>query len=217
MKNGFGRHGMLPTMTGMAGNLRVASELLLRGLNVSMPVVDIGVDIEVESVVRLQVKSAHIMRQQYSTGQQPCYNFFLGRGPKAKGGGISTASVTRMFSDKCEFLVLWGIEEGRFWIVPAQLLDHRMSIALGPRIRWYDLDNERIKAMVDSGMMQCDIAKELGVGEMTISRRVNRLFTEPSETVAAMKRIKDCEGKWDQIQDYLDTMKEANRVVEVLV
>ncbi len=214
IKGHFGRCKGSSTKIGMAGNLRVASELLLRGFDVSTPFVDSGVDLYVNGVVRIQVKAAHIFTKQFSTGQQPCYNFFLARGPKAKGMGISTRSEARVFSDKCDFVILWGIEQSRFWIVPAALLDNRMSIALGPDIRWYDIDGIKLQAMLDAGKDQRAIALELGFSEMTISRRVRNLFTIPSETVAAMKRIKDSEGKWDQIQQYLDTMQEADLVAE---
>lgn len=215
MNNGFGRHGITSTRTGMAGNLRVASELLLRGFDVSIPYVDTGVDLYVSGCVRIQVKSAHLMTRQYSTGQQPTFNFFLAKGPAALGGGLSTKSVARIFSAKCDFVVLWGIEQNRFWIVPAALLDNRMSIALGPDIRWVPIDADQLKAKVEAGMTQREIAAELGVCEMTISRRMNQQFIKPSTVIAAMQRIKETEGRWDLLQDYIGTMNEAVCAVAV--
>lgn len=213
MKPCFGQHKGLSTIIGMAGNLRVASELMLRGFDVSSPYVDSGIDLYVNGIVRIQVKTAHIFTKQFSTGQQPCYNFFLARGPKAKGKGISTKSERRKFSDKCDFVILFGIEQNRFWIVPAALLDNRMSISLGPDVRWYDIDGDQINSMLAEGKDQRTIAHDLRVSEMTISRRIHKLFTVPSETVAMMKQIKDSEGKWDQIQSYLDTMREADDAI----
>lgn len=211
MKCGFKDKAWQSGTTGMAGNLRVASELMLRGFSVSVPYVDNGVDLYVNGLLRIQVKSAHV----YKRGQgQPSYVFALGRGPKARGGGIATKSTPRIFSEQCHFVVLWGIEQHRFWVVPANLLDGRMTIYLGPEGRWIATDAERIKVMLESGMTQRDIAKELGVSEMTVSRRVNKMFTKPCDTIAALMRIRECEGRWDYIRQYLDTMNEADRVVE---
>ncbi len=209
MKCGFVAKSWKSGMTGMAGNMRVASELLLRGLNVSIPLVDTGVDLEVEGVVKLQVKSAHVMKRP-SENCPPGYNFCLGRGPKALGGGKATISTPRIFSEKVHFVVLWGIEQSRFWIVPAEKLDGRMTIYLGPEGRWIATDAEKIKQMLESGMTQRDISLALGVSEMTISRRVNKIFTSPSETIADLISIRECEGRWDHIHSFVQMMKETN-------
>lgn len=199
-------------MTGMGGNYRVASELLLRDLNVSFPAVDTGVDLEVEGIVRVQVKSAHAMKRpaDYKSGMG--YNFSLMRGPRALGGGQSIRSEKRVFSKTCDFVVLFGIEQGRFWIVPAMMLDGRASIYLGTDSRWIATDEARIQAMLESGMTQRDIANELGVSEMTLSRRARGIMSQPGEVVAELNRIRDCEGRWDLIQSCINTMREVYRV-----
>lgn len=200
-------------MTGMAGNLRVASELLLRELNVSLPCVDTGVDLEVEGLVRLQVKAAHAMKRPDGYGGQVGYTFTLHKFRQNKTKGAYT--VTRKFSDKCHFVVLWGIEQNRFWIVPADLLDGRMTIYVGPEGRWIATDAVKIKAMLDAGHTQRDIAHALGVSEMTMSRRIRKVLTEPCEVIANLIRIRECEGRWDYIQTYLNTVRDVDTVAPV--
>lgn len=209
MFSGFVAKAARSTSIGMAGNLRVASELLLRGLEVSLPVVDSGIDLYVEGIAKIQVKSAHAMHFA-SSHRQAAYNFNLARGPKALGGGIATKSMPRIFSDKCDFVVCWGIDQNRFWIVPAEKLDNRMTIYLGPEGRWIATDAEKIKQMMESGMTQRDIAVSLGISEMTVSRRVNKIFASPSDTIADLISIRECEGRWDNIQSFVEMMKETS-------
>lgn len=197
------------TAQGMAGNFRVASELLLRGFRVYMPAVDSGVDLLVNECVRVQVKSAHVKAVPRYAGAQPSYGFWLARGPKGLGGGRSTKTVARIFSKTCDFVVLWGIEQGRFWIVPAALLDNRYSVTVGPDMRWIPIDTSRVRQLHAEGMIQGDIAKELGVSEMTVSRRRRGMYSNEPDANVLIHRIKACEGRWENIQDVVDTLTEA--------
>lgn len=204
-------------LQGAAGNLRVASELLLQGLNVSIPIVDMGVDVEVESTVRIQVKSAHLSKDKRHANSGPSYCFFLARGPKALGKGKSSPMVAREFSKVCDFVVLWGIEQSRFWIVPAVLLDGRYNVTLGLSARWVRTDDQEIKRLYDSGMKQEEVAAALGLSIMTVSRRRRGMFIKPPEFMGDMVKIRECEGRWDHIHAYLRTMKEVESVTNEVV
>src|SRR6266849_2178341 len=196
-------------LQGEAGNHRVASELLLRGHNVSFHAVDMGVDLVADDIVRIQVKSAHMVAVPRYASSQPSYAFFLIRGPRAVGQGKSLKSEPRIFSKKVDFVILWGIEENRFWIVPAQLLDGRHSITVGLGARWIRTEDQTIKNMYDAGHTQREIAQYLKLTINTVSRRLRGLFTRPPDFMADMCKVRDCEGKWEQIQEYIDTMREA--------
>lgn len=213
MKSGFVAKSKWSTHTGMAGNYRVASELLLRGLNPFFPAVDDGVDLVVDGIVKVQVKSAHAMRRPDDFQCQTGYNFSLARGPKALGGGIATRSTPRIFSGKVDFVVLWGIGQNRFWIVPAHLLDDRMTIYLGPEGRFIPVDAIRIRQMLDAGNDQRTIAAALGVSEMTISRRIRKVLSEPGPVVAELIKIRECEGRWDHIQEAIRALTQADDIV----
>lgn len=43
--------------------------------------------------------------------------------------------VLRKYSDETDFVVLWGVDEDRFWVVPATVFDNRQGLALFPNKR----------------------------------------------------------------------------------
>ena len=200
------KRGKEGRLRGEAGNLRVASELLLRGLNVMFPALDDGVDMFVEGGVRVQVKTARVQRHQ---GGRSYYMFNLARGPQRPNRGKEKKAHTRMFSKVCDFLVLWGIEEDRFWIVPAGLLDGRWNIGLGRGMYWHDVSISRIKELANSGMTCGQIAEVIRTSPMTVSRRLRGQFLEPPEVNAKLQEIKLCEGRWDLIESYVSTLAQA--------
>jgi len=40
--------------------------------------------------------------------------------------------VLRSYSSEVDFLVLWGVDEDRFWVVPAAICDQRQGLVLYP-------------------------------------------------------------------------------------
>jgi hypothetical protein len=128
----------LRILQGQAGNYRVASELLLRGYNVYFPAADTGVDILVEGCVRVQVKSAHLTRTNHSpdnwrahySSLASLYGFRLS-GMRHMKGTRTVKATPRDFTKECDFLVLWGIEENRFWVIPSALITRRCTVVLG--------------------------------------------------------------------------------------
>lgn len=119
-------------MQGQAAVYRVASELMLRGWPVAVPCVDDrGVDLVVLPSVRVQVKSAYL-RHHHRVYPQGAYWFKFVQGPIVTGGNTIRKRGPRQFSAECDFVILVGIDQGRFWIVPAPLLDGRSMCAVGP-------------------------------------------------------------------------------------
>jgi hypothetical protein len=121
-------------LTGKAGEYAVASQLLTRGMNLFLPCSDTGVDLMAENGCRVQVKSAHLrcspsVIKHYTEG---VYTFhFPKRKYLATSKGEVRERINRKFSDYCDVVVLWGIEQNRFWVVSADLLDGIQCIALG--------------------------------------------------------------------------------------
>lgn len=114
---------------GQAGVYRVASELMIRGFAPCIPTADThGVDLILESGIRVQVKSACLTTSGNWT--KALYRFSLGK------VSYSTATKhfsnnTRKHSENCDLVILWGVDEHKFWIVPAYILDGKFSVALG--------------------------------------------------------------------------------------
>jgi len=194
-------------LTGQAGVHRVASELQLRGFNVLFPSVDHGYDLMVEGGVRIQVKSAHLAYRR-TVYPQGAYWFKFQKSAVISQFGKIRERPSQKFSEICEFVVLWGIEQSRFWVVPASLLDDKQGIIVGPDVWYRTLDVSKIREMSAAGMTQSEIAKELGVQQMTISRRLRGLFKDPKN--ACSTKVRECDGRWDLVESYLASVTEAD-------
>jgi hypothetical protein len=118
---------------GQSAVYRVASELLLRGCNVYFPSVDIGADLIIDNGARIQVKSTRLVIRTKRI--QSTYIFQL-HGYRLKGEGTQKTwkKKSNHFSEKCDFVVLYGQTEQRFWIVPAILLDGKSHIVISNEI-----------------------------------------------------------------------------------
>jgi hypothetical protein len=145
---------------------------MLRGFNVLFPGVDHGYDLEVEGGIRLQVKSSHLRTTSGLYRNEGVY-WFNFRGSRIVTGKNNIRDRSKIrFSQKCQFVVLFGIEQGRFWIVPAELLDEKQLVVVGPDCKYKDLDVDKIKTMYESGRLQREIASEMGVKQVDISQRL---------------------------------------------
>ena len=96
------------TMTGnkigLAGELRVMSELLLRGHNPAKSYLEEGADIILENNLRIEVKSAHRVK----TGNAKFYYFTLSGGWERRQQQLTN----------CDFMVFWCIDDDCFYIIP---------------------------------------------------------------------------------------------------
>ena len=196
-------------LNGQAGVHRVAVELLLRGINVWFPTVDVGVDLMAEGGVRIQVKSTHIAYfKPYPKG---AYWFHLRQGPIASGKNNIRVRAPRKFSEQCDFVVLWGIDQDRFFIVPSADVDGAQCLVVGPPVAWKELDTERIKELRSQRLTQEQVASRMGVQQMTISNRERGAKGSKRPSRSAKARCN--EGRWELIQSCISSMEEANRAV----
>lgn len=196
---------------GQAGVFRVASELMFRGYSVYFPCADDrGVDLIVYPNVRIQVKSGHL--QHPTTYPMGVYPFKLTKGPIVTGNNTIKKRGPVNFSEKCEFVVLYGIDQGRFWIVPAPLLDGATTISLGPDVQYKTIDMKLLKEMKDEGYTNGQIAELMGVSDTLIRQRLKGNWLEPKRFASA--KVREYEGRWDIIDSYSTSIQQALAPVE---
>jgi hypothetical protein len=110
---------------GRAGELRVASELFLRGFHPSLSLDNDEVDLILDNGLRIQVKTASLNEQGSFV-----FNF---KGWKRIG---DERKQVRHELKKVDFIILWGIDEDLFLIFPKTELQNRMAITVpgtGPK------------------------------------------------------------------------------------
>ena len=198
---------------GQAAVYRVVSELIFRGMSVSLPCVDDhGVDLYAGSV-RIQVKSAYYRKDKhYPTG---AYWFKLTHGSIVTGANTIRKRGARQFSAECDFVVFMGIDEQRFWIVPAAMLDRKslVTLMLGPEGFYKRGDYEETKRLRAEGFSQQAIADRLGVTQAAVSYQLlGGEKTRPKATMSS--RVRELENRWDLITGALATLAEANTIAE---
>jgi hypothetical protein len=196
--------------TGQAGVFRVAAECLLRGLNPHFPAVDCGADLTVDGGVRLQVKSAHL-RYNARVYPEGAYWFRFWRGPSVSGRYNVRQRPQRVFTEECDFVVLHGIEQQRYWVVPAHIIDGCALVTVGPESAWVDANIQAIEELKQAGLTQDQIAAKLGLTQMTVSRRLRGFYVTPKRSV--VHAVRECEGKWQLIIDFAQSMTESPATV----
>jgi hypothetical protein len=185
--------------TGKAGEHAVASQLFLREMGVLWPLVDTGYDLMTEFGCRVQVKCAHFYHHKTS----PRYFFPLPKTRRMPNTDKTTKLVARKsFAEVCDFVVFWGIEQNRFWIVPAALVDESTGVELG-------LENSQrrfvgsvsdMREMLKLGYNRGQVAKHYNIERQSLQQFLDSGKDVIDETVVA--RMRTCEGRWESILDF---------------
>lgn len=135
---------------GQAGVYRILSELMLRGMNAYLPVVDVGVDLILENNLRIQIKAANLRTQTMKNRKDkvpyeygPAY--FWSLNSSQLGAKHKYVKRPNKYSSQVDYMVLWGIDEDRFWIIPSKILDEAGIIALFPKDHNKTLKSRRNK------------------------------------------------------------------------
>jgi hypothetical protein len=136
------------TILGQRGVYRVIDELLERGMVPSLPVVDVGYDIVVDGRVRVQVKASRlVVKPRWKT---PVYWFCLAwsrsTGRRRLDGTREYTAGPRNFAKECDFVVLWGKDQNRFWVIPSSVVDKRSTVIVGP-------DSTKVSRTCDHGKL----------------------------------------------------------------
>lgn len=189
-------------MVGRAGEYAVAAQLLLRKIMVMWPAVDLGYDLETNNHCRLQIRCGHLTNSDGRAGQH--YTFML-RKRKPVPISNTTAKLVpqRPFVEVCDYVVFWGIEQNRFWIVPPEICDKVSGVRLGmelmtaPRLVANMAD---AKEMVGLGYSHSQIAKHYGVARSV----VQRFLSEGRDWEESMvSQMRGCENAWEKITNFV--------------
>lgn len=197
------------SMVGKAGEYAVAAQLMMRDVRVYFPASDYGVDLLTQEGCRIQVKSAHVSATEKMIAQhgEGAYIFPL---PKHKRVAVSDSRSVRRskpsFVVTCDFVVFWGIEQNRFWIVPAAVCDQSYLFALGRTSSKTKFVGkiEDLREMLSLGYTQTEIARKYGMHRASISALLSRegFYGQKADVVASARA---CENDWDAIVNFGST------------
>lgn len=192
-------------MTGKAGEYAVAAQLILRGVDVYVPLSDYGVDLLTGNGCRVQVKSSHMSTTPKMVAEHgpTAYLFPLHRTRSVVSRGKTSARKNLpLLSDSCDVLVLWGINESRFWVVPSNIANETQLLVMGrENRRSFEGNIADVKEMLKLGYKHREIAEKYGVDRTLI---YNLLSTDgfQSKGPSASKRARACEGAWENIIEF---------------
>ena len=205
---------------GQAGVCRVMAELILRGHAPCVPAIDVGYDLVIENGVRLQVKTGTIRKVNNTSG--PAYKFVLTQSQKIiRNGKEGSVGINRVWSDVCDFVILHGVTENRYWIIPAAMMDGCSSVfapGLNTPCRKDYTETEAIKMRADlaSGKSTEEVAALWGVGVGIINRvrRGEKICPAEGERSDRGRQIRKLENRWDLLDDFIRTVKHPTDHVE---
>lgn len=196
-------------LVGAAGVIAVGSQLLMIDVIPFFPFVDRGIDLMTDNRCRIQVKSARrcMTPKTLKKNLDGIYRFkFATKRYRNKSersmAGLGTTSPVKPFHEVVDVVVLWGVDENRFWIVPASLLKGCINVDLGPdNSRGFSKDVPEMRAMLAQGKTQDEVAKHFGISQGAVSIRLKREGTKIylSKRTAA---IRACENAWEQIIEF---------------
>lgn len=124
-------HKRTAPATGIAGELRVRSELMLRGLWPAVFDFDNGTDIILHNGKRLGVKTA--TRPSLSKNDYSWRYSFSVRVPQVRNSGegmYQKKYMKRDYADFVDFWIFWCIEDEVFYIIPNGEIGQKISIVI---------------------------------------------------------------------------------------
>ncbi len=198
---------------GKAGEHAVASELLSRFIDVAFPTVDSGVDLIAGGKVRIQVKTSNRSPLRPS-------GYVFGLGHKRLGKSTSKKAL-RDWSKEVDFLICYGLDEKRCWILPSSVLTKYPtveSLCLGTQHHGV-VDSQKVYDLLDSGMKQCEVARVMGIHPVTVSEhaRGNRknLKNKNFSHILAVEADK-YENAWHEIEAAVNLANEIDDIDSLL-
>jgi hypothetical protein len=196
--------------TGEAGVQRVVAELLLRNFRPYRPIVDNhGVDLMLDSGLRIQVKTTSLIGNNWKSkservprsGRDAYHFFFLTDKERRDRSGRRIVRKkgshwSNEYCGSCDYFILVGIDENRFWIVPTFLTQGRSGVVVGPRT--YPT-KAQIDILVSTGMSQRAAAKSLGVSHSCVAKAVDGRY---SASLQWSRAVRQCEDRWDLLTTF---------------
>lgn len=205
------RSKIVTILQGQAGVYRIASELMFRGHHVCFPAADLhGVDLLLESGVKIQVKTANL--GFYERTPQGAYWFNFGQS-KYSDELKKLIKVKRDYSTQCDFVILFGIDDSKFWVVPAAILNGANGVVMGRAEQYKNLNPDVIQELQEQGHTQEEIGRLLDVDQSTISRRNSGKYISPKRTLTIQVRL--CENAWHLIHELELQRQPQGKLIEM--
>ena len=196
-----------PQLVGQAGVWAVAAQLAVRGLHVHFPGVDYGYDLMVDGGIRIQVKTSRLLSRASRKNGPDGYSFKFWSAARSNRG-----AQKRDYSKVCHFVVLWGIDENRFWIAPAELVANTAGVLLGPPGFYQRKEFADTKALFKAGVSKNEIAARLGITVQAVDYHLRGGRTRQPRRTVGME-MRELEGRWDLITGALATLHDANAAI----
>jgi len=95
---------------GMAGELRVMSELLLRGFNPAKSYLDNGVDLILENGCKIQIKTSHKNLSAEPKREHARYQYHF---------NLQNWKTKKFCASNVDIVILWAIDDNIFFVIPA--------------------------------------------------------------------------------------------------
>src|SRR6185503_18402337 len=195
---------------GRAGEYSVAAQLLVRGIMVHFPAVDKDVDLIAGNSLRIQVKTSRLSPSRVS-------GYAFGLGQKRLGKAVERKYL-REYVGVVDFLICWGLDENRFWIFPTSVMAQYpavQTLLLGGNHKRF-VDRERLHALLESGMRQCDVAREMGIHPVMVSEFARGKKLPIRKKFHKFAQVADqYEGAWHEIISALGMVEDIDAVSEV--
>jgi len=194
---------------GQAGVHAVIAQLILRGHTPLIPAFDDrGVDLMTSDGIRIQVKSS-TLRHCAPFEEGGGYGFNLRK--RTWTGGDRCVSLKRNLSNECEFLILWGIDQNRFWIIPTADKPGDLStirISSNANTRYSQVDFGRVQHLRDCGLSSAAIAKEMGMTVHQLRLRGNAsLNSMDPERLGGQFKYAKYEDAWHLLSEHIALKK----------
>lgn len=188
-------------VVGEIGETRVLAKLLELGHIPYRPVVDDhGVDFMLSTGLKLQVKTARLTKRAHQNHMTYSYTLGIVNTTRNRRGRVLRR---KLYSEECDVLILHGLDENRFWICPAYLVDGRACLELGPR-SWRTAGE--VREQLDLGIGVLQTAAELQISRTTVWRRKHGDIAKGG----FVRAVRLCEDKWEFLISARETSKSAD-------
>ena len=205
MTGATSRQGFNSRFTGTAGEHAVAAQLLVRGVCVFFPALDCGVDLMCANGCRVQVKTAHLTycKAHSRTYPEGVYQFEFKRWRAiAMNSKQSRRAERPKLYEYCDVVALWGIEQNRFWIVPAKTFRDTQRVHVGPSDeRKFAADMPEMLAMQEMGFSQKAIGDHFGINQSSVYERIQKAGTR-RDCESIRHDVRRCENAWEHILNF---------------
>jgi hypothetical protein len=201
-------------LLGKAGEHLVASEMLVRGIVPAWPSLDEGCDLLLSNGCRIQVKTSRTRGRSPRTHENTYTFHFKHRSFIAHSSERIVEKPKRKLSEYCDFVVLVGWDQKRFWIIPSKLLNEVHCVYAGASTeRDFEKDIPDMLEMAKLGYSQKEIGKHYGINQSSVYERLSKAGV-PKAKKKYVGSYRMCENRWDYILEFGQPAEITNSATE---